>query len=70
MTKRLLKSDPRYNKVPRKEREVLWRRYVDDKLRRKKSAHDPREEKHDAKGKNSLESANLPLESGRSLERR
>ncbi|KAF7827442.1 pre-mRNA-processing protein 40C isoform X1 [Senna tora] len=53
--KRLLKSDPRYNKVPRKEREVMWRRYAEDMVRRKKSAHDPREEKHDAKGRNSLE---------------
>ncbi|KAJ0030668.1 hypothetical protein Pint_13873 [Pistacia integerrima] len=26
--KRLLKPDPRYNKMPRKEREALWRRYA------------------------------------------
>lgn len=70
--KRLLKSDPRYNKVPRKEREALWRRYAEDVLRRQKSSHDPREEKHaaDAKGRKTLESARLPLESGRSHERR
>ncbi|XP_054823893.1 pre-mRNA-processing protein 40C isoform X2 [Prosopis cineraria] len=68
--KHFLKSDPRYNKVPRKEREVLWRRYAEDMLRRKKSAHDPKEDKHDAKGRSSLESAKLPLESRRSVERR
>ena len=66
--KRLLKSDPRYNKVQRKEREALWRRYAEDMLRRQKSSQ---EEKHtDAKGRNSLESAKLPLESGRSHDRR
>ena len=55
--KRLLKSDPRYNKVPRKEREALWRRYAEDMLRRQKASHDSREEKHtDAEGRNYLES--------------
>ncbi|KAK4264142.1 hypothetical protein QN277_029471 [Acacia crassicarpa] len=68
--KRFLKSDTRYNKVPRKEREVLWRRYAEDMLRRKKSAHDPKEYKHDSKGRSPLESAKLPLESRRSIERR
>ncbi|KAK7404355.1 hypothetical protein VNO78_05188 [Psophocarpus tetragonolobus] len=69
--KRLLKSDPRYNKVPRKEREALWRRYAEDMLRRQKLSHDSREEKHtDAKGRNSLESSKHPLESGRSHDRR
>lgn len=32
--KRLLKADPRYAKMPRKERESLWRRHVDDVQRR------------------------------------
>ena len=69
--KRLLKSDPRYNKVPRKEREALWRRYAEDMLRRQKASHDSREEKHtDAKGRTYLESSKHPLESGRSHERR
>lgn len=68
--KRFLKSDPRYNKVPRKEREVLWRRYAEDMLRRKKSAHDTKEDKHDSKGRSFLESAKLPLESRKSVERR
>lgn len=52
--KRLLKPDPRYNKMPRKEREVLWRRYAEDMLRKQKSALDQEEEKHiDAKGRSS-----------------
>ncbi|RDX86902.1 Pre-mRNA-processing protein 40C, partial [Mucuna pruriens] len=69
--KRLLKSDLRYNKVPRKEREALWRRYAEDMLRRQKTSHDSREEKHtDAKARNSLESSKLSLESGRSHGRR
>nr|KYP68375.1 Transcription elongation regulator 1 [Cajanus cajan] len=62
--KRVLKSDPRYNKVPRKEREALWRRYAEDMLRRQKASHDSREDKHkDSKPRNSLES-------GRSHERK
>ncbi|KAK7258065.1 hypothetical protein RIF29_32476 [Crotalaria pallida] len=74
--KRVLKSDPRYNKVPRKEREALWSRYAEDVLRRQKSSHDAREEKHtdskgrDAKGRNHHESAKFPSESRRSIERR
>ncbi|XP_039054774.1 pre-mRNA-processing protein 40C-like [Hibiscus syriacus] len=52
--KRLLKPDPRYNKMPRKEREVLWRRHAEDMLRKQKSATDQEEEKHtDAKGRSS-----------------
>ncbi|XWS34418.1 hypothetical protein CRYUN_Cryun21dG0036900 [Craigia yunnanensis] len=52
--KRLLKPDPRYNKMPRKERESLWRRYAEDMLRKQKSAVDQEEEKHmDAKGRSS-----------------
>ncbi|XVE91918.1 hypothetical protein REPUB_Repub01dG0052600 [Reevesia pubescens] len=50
--KRLLKPDPRYNKMPRKEREALWRRFAEDMLRKQKSALDQEEEKHpDAKGR-------------------
>ncbi|PPD90762.1 hypothetical protein GOBAR_DD12307 [Gossypium barbadense] len=52
--KRLLKPDPRYNKMPRKEREALWRRYAEDMLRKQKSALDLEEEKHtDVKGRSS-----------------
>ncbi|TYG83552.1 hypothetical protein ES288_D01G177200v1 [Gossypium darwinii] len=52
--KRLLKPDPRYNKMPRKEREALWRRYAEDMLRKQKSALDQEEEKHtDVKGRSS-----------------
>ncbi|KAK8530643.1 hypothetical protein V6N13_122267 [Hibiscus sabdariffa] len=52
--KRLLKPDTRYNKMPRKEREALWRRYAEDMLRKQKSATDQEEEKHaDAKGRSS-----------------
>ncbi|KAG6713594.1 hypothetical protein I3842_05G161300 [Carya illinoinensis] len=56
--KRLLKPDPRYNKMPRKEREVLWRRYVDEILRRQKVALDEKEEKKhvESKGRNSVDS--------------
>lgn len=71
--KRVLKSDPRYNKVPRKEREALWRRYAEDMLRRQKASHshDSREDKHtDSKGRSSLESSKHQLESGRSHDRR
>ncbi|MED6158668.1 hypothetical protein PIB30_034913, partial [Stylosanthes scabra] len=66
--KRLLKSDPRYNKVPRKDREALWRYYTEDVQRRQKLSQ---EEKHtDTKSRNTLESIKLALEAGRSHERR
>ncbi|XP_039015350.1 pre-mRNA-processing protein 40C-like [Hibiscus syriacus] len=52
--KHLLKPDPRYNKMPRKERETLWRRYAEDMLRKQKSATDQEEERHiDAKSRSS-----------------
>lgn len=69
--KRLLKPDPRYNKVQRKDREALWRRYAEDMLRRQKSSHDSKEDKYsDARGRRSLESSKHTSESGRLPERR
>lgn len=41
--KHLLKSDPRYSKLPRNERESLWNRYTDEMLRKQKAAADPKE---------------------------
>ncbi|KAH8501197.1 hypothetical protein H0E87_016136 [Populus deltoides] len=50
--KRLLKPDPRYNKMPRKERETLWRRYAEEMLRKQKSSPDQKEDRHtDAKNR-------------------
>lgn len=34
--KRFLKPDPRYNKMPRKDREVLWHRFSEEMLRKPK----------------------------------
>ncbi|XWS69410.1 hypothetical protein CRYUN_Cryun04dG0176600 [Craigia yunnanensis] len=57
--KRLLKPDPRYNKMLRKEREALWRRYAEDMLRKRKQKQKPaldqeEAEKHtDAKDRSS-----------------
>ncbi|XP_039007003.1 pre-mRNA-processing protein 40C-like isoform X2 [Hibiscus syriacus] len=49
-----LKPDPRYNKMPRKERETLWRRCTEDLLRKQKSAMNQEGEKHtDAKSRSS-----------------
>ena len=36
--KKVLKPDPRYSKMPRREREALWRRYSEDVQRRMKAA--------------------------------
>ncbi|KAI3698616.1 hypothetical protein L2E82_42294 [Cichorium intybus] len=44
--KNLLKDDTRYNKMPRKDRESLWRRHVEDLQRRRKSTVDQESEKH------------------------
>ncbi|XP_062164261.1 pre-mRNA-processing protein 40C isoform X2 [Alnus glutinosa] len=68
--KRLLKPDPRYNKMPRKEREVLWRRYADEMLRKQKLALDHKEEKHgESKGRSSVDSGRF-LSGSRTHERR
>lgn len=58
--KHLLKADVRYAKMPRKERELLWRRHVDDMQRRLKSSLNEQTEKH------SLELKNYPaVEAGK-----
>ncbi|XP_071693256.1 pre-mRNA-processing protein 40C [Rutidosis leptorrhynchoides] len=44
--KNLLKNDARYSKLPRKDRESLWRRHVDDLQRRRNSTVDQDAEKH------------------------
>ncbi|KAI3713946.1 hypothetical protein L1987_72534 [Smallanthus sonchifolius] len=53
----LLKDDTRYNKMPRKDRESLWRRHVEDLQRRRKSTVDQDLEKHgDGKTASSVDS--------------
>ncbi|XP_038721456.1 pre-mRNA-processing protein 40C-like isoform X2 [Tripterygium wilfordii] len=69
--KRVLKLDPRYNKMPRKEREALWRRHSEELLRKQKSAVDQIEEKHsDAQVRSSFNSGRFPSGSRRTNERR
>ncbi|OVA12114.1 WW domain [Macleaya cordata] len=60
--KRLLKSDPRYSKMPRKERESLWRRYAEDMERKQKVGSDSKEDKlnTDTKSRSSLDSRRSP----------
>uniref|UniRef100_A0A2N9IEN5 Pre-mRNA-processing protein 40C n=1 Tax=Fagus sylvatica TaxID=28930 RepID=A0A2N9IEN5_FAGSY len=68
--KRLLKPDPRYNKMPRKEREVLWRRYADEMLRKQKLALDQKEDKHiELKSRSTVDSGRF-LSGSRTHERR
>ncbi|ESQ47904.1 hypothetical protein EUTSA_v10020134mg [Eutrema salsugineum] len=43
--KQLLKPDIRYSKMPRNDREVLWRRYAEDILRKQKQESHQKEEK-------------------------
>ena len=44
--KQLLKPDPRYAKVPWKDRETLWKRHVEEVQRKQKLAPDEETEKH------------------------
>lgn len=44
--KRLLKSDPRYTKMPRKDREALWKRHAEELLRRQKVSVEHKGDKH------------------------
>ncbi|XP_043693895.1 pre-mRNA-processing protein 40C isoform X2 [Telopea speciosissima] len=65
--KSLLKSDPRYSKMPRKDRETLWRRHAEEMMRKQKSASDPKQEKHnkDTKDRSSFDSGRSPSGSRR-----
>lgn len=45
--KKVLKDDPRYSKMPRRERESLWRKHADDVQRRMKATNSTsREDNH------------------------
>lgn len=69
--KRLLKADPRYNKMPRKEREVLWRRYAEDMLKKHKASLDQKDDKHtDSKSKSFNDSGRHLSGSRRTHDRR
>ncbi|RZC71372.1 hypothetical protein C5167_034548 [Papaver somniferum] len=65
--KQLLKSDPRYSKMPRKEREILWRQYAEEMQRKQKVGSDSREDKlsTDAKSRSYLDSRKSPVGSRR-----
>ncbi|XP_068646945.1 pre-mRNA-processing protein 40C-like isoform X2 [Aristolochia californica] len=52
VAKQLLKSDPRYSKLPSKDRESLWRRYSEEVQRKLKSTSEPNEEKQNMEGRN------------------
>lgn len=54
--KHLLKSDPRYVKMPRKERETLWERHAEELMRKQKSTTDPKE-MQDSDGRNRTSSS-------------
>ncbi|CAL9112030.1 unnamed protein product [Musa acuminata var. zebrina] len=58
--KLLLKPDPRYSKMPSKDRESLWRRHTEDMLRRPKSVSDTKESPG-TNGRNRMSSAADPL---------
>lgn len=69
--KHLLKTDPRYTKMPRKERASLWHWHVDDMQRRQKLALDQEAEKHkiEAKSRPPVDSGKYPSGSRRIHER-
>ncbi|XP_048428823.1 pre-mRNA-processing protein 40C-like isoform X2 [Pyrus x bretschneideri] len=69
--KRILKTDPRYDKMTRKEREVLWRRYSEEMLRKQKSAVGRKEDrKTDAKSRSSIDAGRNPYGSRGTHDRR
>lgn len=69
--KLLLKSDARYTKMPRKDRESLWRRHIEEIQRRQKSAIDQEtEKKKEAKSKSSADSGKHLSGSRRTRDRR
>ncbi|CAN1297691.1 Pre-mRNA-processing protein 40C [Linum perenne] len=72
--KRLLKADPRYNKTPRKDREILWRRHADDMIKKQKAGGSSDQEdgkKHtDSKSRSSTDAAKNLSGSRRPQDRR
>ncbi|KAL0368564.1 UNVERIFIED_CONTAM: Pre-processing protein 40C [Sesamum calycinum] len=69
--KQLLKNDPRYNKMPRKERESLWRRHADEIQRKQKKVHDQEGEKPaEGKSRTSVDSGKHLSGSRRAHDRR
>ncbi|KAK3021872.1 hypothetical protein RJ639_047794 [Escallonia herrerae] len=68
--KRLLKADPRFTRMPRKERESLWRRHVQEIQRRQKKAFDQEEKHTEARSRAPVDSGNYLAGSKRSHDRR
>ncbi|KAL5718563.1 hypothetical protein ACHQM5_011450 [Ranunculus cassubicifolius] len=70
--KRLLKADPRYSKMPRKDRESLWKRYVDEIQRKRKLPSDPSEDRiiSEKNSRNLVDSGRSPSGSRRNRDRR
>ena len=73
--KHLLRSDPRYNKMPRKERESVWRRYSEEMLRKLKLVLDQTEDNNNKRtevkgGRSSVDSGRFPSGSRRPHDRR
>eukprot|EP00268_Persea_americana_P023274 TRINITY_DN22924_c0_g1_i1.p1 TRINITY_DN22924_c0_g1~~TRINITY_DN22924_c0_g1_i1.p1 ORF type:complete len:1089 (-),score=274.03 TRINITY_DN22924_c0_g1_i1:759-4025(-) len=59
--KRLLKPDPRYSKMPRKERESIWKRFAEEMQRRQKPSDSKEEKPHSGfKNKISADSERSP----------
>ncbi|XP_021735373.1 pre-mRNA-processing protein 40C-like [Chenopodium quinoa] len=55
--KSFLKSDPRYSKMPRKDREALWKRHAEEMQRKQKDAAEQKGEKYnESKSRNSNDS--------------
>ncbi|XP_072962376.1 pre-mRNA-processing protein 40C isoform X2 [Typha angustifolia] len=54
--KRLLKPDPRYSKMPSKDRESIWRRYAEDMIQKQKKPSDLKE-KPDTDGRSRTSSS-------------
>uniref|UniRef100_A0A2P2JH43 Pre-mRNA-processing protein 40C isoform X1 n=2 Tax=Rhizophora mucronata TaxID=61149 RepID=A0A2P2JH43_RHIMU len=60
--KRLLKLDQRYNRMPRKERETLWRRYAEEMLRKQNQVLHQKEDKNqDQKSRSTTDSGTYLL---------
>lgn len=68
--KQVLKSDPRYNKMPRKEREPLWRRHAEEIQWKQKKVHDQGEKPAEGKSKTSVDSGKHLSGSRRTHDRR
>lgn len=64
--KKFLKSDPRYTKMPRKDREALWKRHAEELQRKQKGAVEQKGDQYNESKNRNANDSGRPLSVSRS----